>query len=64
MEIAFPFTEENNRSNFLKYCAFSKPFYFDEQGKRNIVTSAFWSFENKNFVIEKIIPEGKKEKDY
>ncbi len=40
MELDFPFNQENARQNFLKYCAFSKPFYFDKNGKRNIVTKA------------------------
>ena len=40
MELEFPFTEKNARKNFLKYCAFLKPFYFDENKKRTIVTAA------------------------
>jgi methionyl-tRNA formyltransferase len=40
MELEFPFSEKNSRKNFLKFCAFSKPFYFDENKKRNIVTDA------------------------
>jgi methionyl-tRNA formyltransferase len=40
MELKFPFSEKNSRENFLKYCAFSKPFYFDKDEKRNIVTKA------------------------
>ncbi len=52
----------NSRKNFLKYCAFPKPFYFDENNKRNIVTLAEW--KNNNFIIKKIIPEGKKERDF
>ncbi len=64
MELDFPFTEKNSRKNFLKYSAFPKPFYFDENKKRNIITAAHWCPKHKNFVIEKIIPEGKKEKDF
>ncbi len=59
MELIIPL---NSRQNFLKYCAFSKPFYFDKNGKRNIVTLAEWA-DNK-FIIKKIIPEGKKERDF
>jgi len=64
MELEFPFAKKNARKNFLKYCAFAKPFYFDKNKKRNIVTSAHWCEKNKDFIIEKIIPEGKKEKEF
>ena len=57
MELTEPL---NSRINFLKYCAFPKPFFFDKNQKRNIVTEAEW--KNQNFIIKKIIPEGKKEK--
>ena len=40
MELDFPFTENNARKNFLKYAAFPKPFYMDENNKRNIVAAA------------------------
>lgn len=59
MELNFPL---NQRLNFLKYCAFSKPFFFDENKKRNIVTLAEW--KNNEFIIKKIIPEGKKERNF
>ena len=62
MEISFPFTEKNSEQNFLKYCAFSKCFYFDQNQKRNIITKA--NFKNNFFNVEKIIPEGKKERDF
>lgn len=62
MELEFPFSKNNMRKNFLKYCAFSKPFYFDENKKRNIVSSAEW--KNNSFLIKKIIPEGKKEREF
>jgi len=37
-------------------------FYFDEKGKRIKITKA--RFEDEKFIIEKIIPEGKKEQEY
>ncbi|MCF7831736.1 MAG: methionyl-tRNA formyltransferase [Candidatus Pacebacteria bacterium] len=37
-------------------------FYFDENGKRIKITKA--RFEQEKFIIEKIIPEGKKEQEY
>lgn len=64
MELEFPITEKNSRKNFLKYCAFQKPFFFDKNKKRNIITKANFNQENKTFVIEKIIPEGKKERNF
>ncbi len=51
----------NQRENFLKYCAFNKPFYF-KNGKRMVVTKGEW--KNNEFVIKKIIPEGKKEREW
>lgn len=62
MQMEFPFSEKNARKNFLKYSAFSKPFYFNQDKKRTIVTKAKW--EKDNFVIEKIIIEGKKERNF
>jgi len=71
MELKTPLnTKENSRTNFLKYCAFEKPFFFfnskDKSGnnikKRAVVTLA--TFENNKFIIKKIIPEGKKEQIY
>ncbi len=58
----------NPRTNYLKILAFHrspKAYFFDEyngQQIRVIVTSA--RFENQNLVIEKVIPEGKKEMLY
>ena len=46
---------------YRKYCAFPKPFFFEDE-KRYVVTQATYT-ENK-FVIEKVIPEGKKERDW
>ncbi len=46
---------------YRKYCAFPKPFFF-EDGKRYIITQA--KFEEEKFIIEKVIPEGKKERDW
>ncbi len=59
MELSFPLTDYKN---YLKYCAFSKPFFFDKKKKRVIVTKA--KLENNQFVIEKIVKEGKKESDF
>ena len=53
---------DEDSEKWLKYRAyFGWPgiFYFDENNKRVKITEA--SFENKKFVIKKIIPEGKKE---
>ncbi len=46
------------RESWLKYCTFQKPFFF-HQGVRIIVTDAVW--EDNDFIVKKIIPEGKKE---
>ena len=54
----------NSRENFLKYCAFKKPFFINKNKKRNIVSKGFWDEKEKNFIIQKIIPENKKEKNY
>jgi hypothetical protein len=48
----------------LKFLAFPKPFFFDENKKRNIVSDGKWNKEKNKFEILKIIPEGKKERDY
>lgn len=51
--------------NFRKFQAFHRwprVYFLDKNGKRVIITKA--RFENNEFVIEKIIPEGKKEIDY
>jgi methionyl-tRNA formyltransferase len=62
MELFFPFDKKNARKNFLRYCASPKPFYFDQNLKRNIVTDAEW--KSSNFVVKKIIPEGKNEREF
>ncbi len=50
--------------NYLKYLAFENwpGIYFMQNGKRVKITSA--TFQNNQFKIEKIIPEGKKEMSY
>mgnify|MGYP000061848036 CR=1 FL=1 len=48
------------RESYLKYCAFEKPFFFMGD-TRIIVTDASWSDD---FVINKIIPAGKKEQNW
>ncbi len=48
----------NPRDAFLRYCAFEKPFFFLND-IRIIVTDASWYDDN--FIINKIIPAGKKE---
>ncbi|MCA9356052.1 methionyl-tRNA formyltransferase [Candidatus Nomurabacteria bacterium] len=55
-------TDENIKWN--KYRAYAEwpRTYFIKDGKRYIVSKA--RFENNSFVIEKVIPEGKKETDY
>jgi methionyl-tRNA formyltransferase len=53
------------RENYLKYLALQPwpgTFFFDEQNKRIKITKA--RYEDDLFVIEKVIPEGKKEQDY
>ncbi len=53
-----------SRENFLKFLAFPKPFFFDENGRRNVVSDGRWNEKEKKFEILKIIPEGKKEQEY
>lgn len=53
------------RENYLKYLALQPwpgTFFFDEQNKRIKITKA--RYKNNEFIIEKVIPEGKKEQDY
>ena len=50
-----------SRENFLKFLAFPKPFFFKEN-KRYVVTDGKW--ENNKFKILKVIPEGKKEREW
>ena len=59
---------DNGFKNYLKYLAYHEwPktfFFFEHEGKklRAIITDA--SFENRQFIIKKVIPEGKNEVDY
>jgi len=56
---------KTDREKYLKYLAFNPwpgIFFFTEQGARIKITKA--RFENNSFIIERIIPEGKKEQDY
>ena len=48
----------NPRESYLKYLSFEKPFFFHNE-TRIIVTDA--SYENDQFIINKVIPAGKKE---
>ena len=48
---------------YLTYCAFPKPFFY-EGGTRIVVTQAEWLAEFEQFVIKRVIPEGKKEIDF
>jgi methionyl-tRNA formyltransferase len=50
-----------NYNKFRAYATWPRTFFF-EDGKRTIVTKA--KLENNKFIIEKIIPENGKEKDY
>ena len=63
MELEFPFSKDNARKNFLKYIAFPKPFFVKEN-KRYILTSGIWNPDKKEFEIKKVIPEGKKEREW
>ena len=47
----------NPRDTFLRYCAFPKPFFF-EDNKRVIINKASWLDETLH--IESVTPEGKK----
>lgn len=56
-------TNDDDITRWRKYRAFQPwpgVFYFDENGKRVKVTQG--RFENETFIIEKIIPEGQKER--
>jgi methionyl-tRNA formyltransferase len=56
-------TNDDNITRWRKYRAFQPwpgVFYFDQDGKRVKVTQA--RFENETFIIDKIIPEGQKER--
>lgn len=54
----------NERKKWLMYRAYYgwPRIYFMKDGKRHIVTSA--RYENSTFIIERVIPEGKKETNY
>ena len=57
---------DNDYDKYLKYCAYDGwpgTFFFDKNGKRIKITEAHLS-PNGEFIIDKIIPEGKKEVDY
>jgi len=60
--------EDNPYKNFLKIQAYhgwpSAFFFKEETGKRTRVKITKASYENNTLVIEKVIPEGKKEMDY
>lgn len=49
-------------TQYRTYCAFPKPFFINTQGKRFVVTRA--RYEDGEFIIERVIPEGKQERDY
>ncbi len=54
---------DNDYEKYLKYCAYDGwpgIFFFDESGKRIKITAAHLS-EQGEFIIDKVIPEGKKE---
>ena len=58
-------SQDDDITRWRKYRAYygwPGVFYFDENGKRIKITRA--RFENGKFVIERVIPEGKKEIDY
>ncbi len=54
-----------DRQNYLKFLAYEGwpgTFFFDTDGKRIKITQVH--FADKKFIIDKVIPEGKKEMDY
>ena len=55
---------DNPYKNYLKFCAFDiwPRIYFIKNNKRVIITDA--EFKNKEFIIKKVLPEGKKEISY
>ncbi len=56
---------DDGYQNYLKYCAFDgwpRVYYFDQNGKRIIITDA--ELNDNKFIIKRIIPEGEKERDY
>jgi len=50
-------------TQYRTYCAFVKPF-FVKQGKRYIITDAVYDYDNDAFIISRVIPEGKQERDF
>ena len=54
--------QANEYQQYRTYCAFPKPFFINSRGSRIVITQA--SFTNNQFIIERIIPEGKREQDY
>ncbi len=60
------FDTDTDYEKYLKYCAYDGwpgVFFFDEKGKRVKITKAHLNEKGK-FVIDKIIPEGGKERNY
>ena len=56
---------DDPKLNYRKFCAYvgwPRTFFFTEENKRIVISDA--SFEDGKFVINKIIPEGKKEMKY
>lgn len=55
-------TDQEMWNRYRAYDGWPGIFYFDKENKRIKITKA--SFANNTFIIEKVIPEGKKEIDY
>jgi methionyl-tRNA formyltransferase len=58
-EISLSDNAEENYRKFRAYFGWPGTYYFDENRKRVIVKQA--RFENRAFIVERVIPEGKKE---
>lgn len=58
-EISLSDNAEENDRKFRAYFGWPGTYYFDENRKRIIVKQA--RFENRAFIVERVIPEGKKE---
>lgn len=60
--------EENPYSNYLKYCAYEgwpgTYFFTERQGKKIRAKVAQAAFENNEFKILRVVPEGKREMNY
>ncbi len=54
--------DSNYYAQYLTYCAFEKPWFFNK--KRFVVTAAHYDAEHDKFVILRVVPEGKKERDF